>query len=163
MRYILFRGKPTKEVLENESLCKTLPIKDGFVYGNLIYNDKQPYIVGPIADVNDEYCSMEWWCPVEPETVGQFTGLLDKHGIKIFRGDIVDITDHTIEETFEKFGAICKQLMTRRYEVIWNNVQWAISLISNQLVQPIIFELPDQNVTYEIISNIHDNPMMLEA
>jgi len=113
--------------------------------------------------VNDEYCSMEWWCPVEPETVGQFTGLLDKHGIKIFRGDIVDITDHTIEETFEKFGAICKQLMTRRYEVIWNNVQWAISLISNQLVQPIIFELPDQNVTYEIISNIHDNPMMLEA
>jgi len=48
MRYILFRGKPTREVLENESLLKTLPIKDGFVYGNLIYNDKQPYIVGPI-------------------------------------------------------------------------------------------------------------------
>jgi hypothetical protein len=71
MRDILFRGKPTKEVLENESLCKTLPIKQGFVYGNLIYNDKQPYIVGPIADANDEYCSMEWWCPVVPETVGQ--------------------------------------------------------------------------------------------
>lgn len=33
------------------------------------------------------------WIEVDPDTVGQFTGLVDKHGKKIFEGDIVEYND----------------------------------------------------------------------
>ena len=148
MRDILFRGKPTKEVLENESLCKTLPIKDGFVYGNLIYNDKQPYIVGPIADVNDEYCSMEWWCPVEPETVGQFTGLVDRNGKRVFEGDILQWVDE--DNTCEGSKLIFIVKFDGEYEGFFGEGEF-------DNIEPWQFR------NHEVIGNIHDKPELLEV
>ena len=165
MRDILFRGKPTKELLEDESLLKTLPIKDGFVYGNLIYNDKQPYIVGPIADVDDEYCSMEWWCPVEPETVGQFTGLHDAtkwedltdaerdewikaghtkedwKGRRVFEGDILQWVDE--DNTCEGTKLIFIVKFDGEYEGFFGEGEF-------DNIEPWQFR------DHEIIGNIHD-------
>ena len=79
--------------MKREILYRGARMEDGkFVYGSLVFvkeNDKSenelPHIVisyGP--DTFD-------WFEVDPETVGQFTGIDDREGEKIFEGDIFKI------------------------------------------------------------------------
>ena len=79
--------------MKREILYRGARMEDGkFVYGSLVFvkeNDKSenelPHIVisyGP--DTFD-------WFEVDPETVGQYTGIDDREGEKIFEGDIFKI------------------------------------------------------------------------
>ena len=131
MREILFRGMHSHMFSCNEHLDGT------WVYGYLVdenyINDKR--------DLGDgEYLGEML---IDPETVGQFTGLRDKNGTKIFEGDIVNAG-------------------SRKYAVEWVEGYLCGWMLCNDVTLfDTSFEKNAQK-NYEVIGNIHENPELLE-
>jgi uncharacterized phage protein (TIGR01671 family) len=108
---------------------------------------------------------------VYPETVGQFTGLTDKNGVKIFEGDIL------LQKTTEKFKEVNPAQWERRYIVRYgycdfdrgtagyDTIGFFLSSTHNSYVQMGIGSIERDNLDgyypYEVIGNIHDNPEYL--
>lgn len=132
MREILFRGK---RVHNGEWVCGWYTM---FPYGN--WPLKASIISSEKAE-NGEYCYAE----VIPETVGQWTGLYDKNGQKIFEGDIVKATNSKNCDIFfvdYKLSSFCANKFGSNYSYVLGDF-----IRFTQI---------------EVIGNIHDNPELLE-
>ena len=89
---------------------------------------------------------------VLPETVGQYTGLTDRNGKRIFEGDICK---------FKRFndvhvGKVVFNVTTASF-IMW--YQPIVGAYGEKATQKMLLSVCDY---IEIIGNIHDNPELLE-
>ena len=138
MREILFRGKAKKgELYEGKW------IEGGFLWWN-----GKPCIFYNAIHIE-----------VIPETIGQYTGLTDKNGTKIFEGDIVYLTDVRYENEWKAvvvFGnPYCQYSWGWNLQYIGKKPQINTDIL-------LWVEMEDVQVYCEVIGNIHDNPELLK-
>ena len=128
MREILFRGK----LLDNGK----------WVEGDFLaaVSDGIPWIL-PLGEMEE--------VKVEPSTVGQYTGLCDKNGKKIFEGDIVQYYGTYALEVFIEKGH--------------TKIRW-FDTVTNAKCEELFFGYDEEAYgECEIIGNCHDNPELLEG
>ena len=123
MREILFRGKFGNE----------------WKYGFLSIEPKGLVIKEPYKNES----SNVWH--IDADTVGQYTGLTDNNGTKIFEGDIVKYGDTVHNVVFEQRNG------TAYFGLVYSTLE-TLSFGHYQDLKQI-----------EVIGNIHDNPELLEV
>ena len=96
---------------------------------------------------------------VDPETVGQYTGLKDKNGKKIFEGDIVRLTDEHNE--IEWTAVVVFGNPNGEYN--WGWQLKAIGEFDGNKDILLWVDMEESGAYCEIIGNIYDNPEFLEG
>jgi len=150
MREILFRGQrvDTKEWVFG-SLVK-VPIKQDLYNTYRIYY--QPF----------ECASSNTYHQVFPETVGQFTGLTDKNGKKIFEGDILQKWDVDYDKCIELNYIYDEEPMNATKKDVATMGRFPVYWLRNESFGYEGDDLESPN-DWEIIGNIHDNPELLKG
>lgn len=150
MREILFRGKSIQ-----------YPNEGKWIYGYYVHNryplvdHMEHRIFTGLPDGPRMQC-----IDVDPSTIGQYTGLKDRKGVRIFEGDIIK-THYAntpkadfIEQVVFHNGRFCG-MYERDKMKMWATLPDGIK------------HLPMDKSVYmewcEIVGNIHDNPELLEG
>ncbi|MDO4495843.1 MAG: YopX family protein [Clostridiaceae bacterium] len=141
MRDYLFRGKRKDD-------CEWL---EGFA----LFADNKAFIFNNVKveflNGYNEYRMNFTLKEVIPETVGQYTGLTDKNGKKIFEGDIVS---RYINWLGKRVNAVAKYDTTV--------ASWLCESFDKDKEQVFLANLVSGNGTY-VIGNIYDNPELLKG
>lgn len=148
MREILFRGKR----IDNGE----------WIQGSFVIHGDDYYIAPDINAYTSiggrgkgKYMLFGRYYQVVPETVGQYTGMTDKNGKKIFEGDVLNVHDQI--PMFDGYDTD---------EIVYNG---KVMYIKNQGMY-VCEGNNDGNALCalnlgkcEIIGNVHDNPELLEV
>ena len=123
MREILFRGKFGNE----------------WKYGFLSIEPKGLVIKEPYKNES----SNVWH--IDADTVGQYTGLTDKNGTKIFEGDIIDFL---YRSGYDDYGIVQYDAYETEFGFVYNSIYEGLGRHY-------------QSKDIEVIGNIYDNPELL--
>lgn len=137
MREILFRGKRKK---------------DGeWVEGNLFIPDN--------PDTPTQICigtyTIRICYEIIPETVGQYTGLTDKNGKKIFEGDIV--------KKYEELAVVIFSLEDVGSCGCCYSEFDGTGFMAKKIHQRFEYKNEYLSLDSEVVGNIHDNPELLKG
>ena len=142
IREVIFRGKRTD--------C------EAWVEGDLLhYESGEMAICKGFSKYGYEATEIIRRYKVIPETVGQYTGLTDKNGVRIFEGDIVKGIAYSVTkigvivwiDEISSFGVRYAQNLTA-----WEN---------SSILRCVSMGKTDEFAA-EVIGNIHDNPELLQ-
>ena len=135
MREILFRGKTA----------------DGDEWVSGFYAE---YSTAPFIGTPNPQGTMLWF-EVDPDTVGQYTGLTDKNGKRIFEGDIVHILGNQSVEDWKNVD----------YTALIAFLDGGFCALDGTIEEHGFrrYALARLDFDMEVIGNIHDNPELLEV
>ncbi len=147
MRTIKFRGKVKN--LHDSHCCGDL--NDGtWVVGDLeIHRKDERKIIHFYKEDGSYYRQYD----VDENTIGQFTGLLDKNGNEIYEGDIVIIQE------FKKPLGVVTWHDCGYFFIDTTNGEW--KHFGNRF-RPLGEIVDVVRIQIEVIGNIHDNPELLK-
>lgn len=137
MREILFRGKRT----ENGEWIYGSLLVDYPCCKNGVDETVKLYSIHDFKTNEEEVKKVE----VIPETVGQYTGLTDKNGKRIFEGDILNTTN-------SDYAIWCVDSINTAFCCNQGNANYSCVLDEFMRFSDV-----------EVIGNIHDNPELLEV
>lgn len=134
MRDIIFRGKRTDN--------------GEWVYGGITLNGEQAFIIF------NEKNGMGTLREVDPATVGQFTGLCDKNGAKIFEGDLIGGADVSNRGDVQFSNGV--------FGVEWNFAKEIKSMVCSWGQLHNLRTMDDDIITrLEVIGSVHDTTAQL--
>ena len=148
MREILFRGQ-TRRYGEKVRMGDGQPLPSRWVYGGVLQGVGSHSIIYGGENVDDPGEGLNKWA-VYTDTLGQYTGILDKNDKRIFEGDIVRVQDNIITSPF------CDGITGK---VVYDECAFFIEP-KNPMDSQWLF---NECAVYEVIGNIHDNPELLDG